>query len=169
MAKTQHGAINAIDLLHSDHDKVEQLFSELESAQDKAAVAKQIFNELEMHATLEEELFYPAILVEARSEDLGEDRRRGSAVERDRPDEVIAIAEAEHQAVKEHIKTLKQLRPDAPEFMERFSELREAVLDHVAEEEEVLFPAAMKKIDVTDLGAKMEERRIALAAEKAGQ
>jgi hemerythrin superfamily protein len=167
MAKTQHGALNAIDLLHSDHDKVEQLFKEFESAENKPLVAKQIFNELEMHADLEEELFYPAILEAVRTEDLGEERGRGSSIERDTPDEVIAIAEAEHKAVKDHISALKQLRPETSEFMERFTELKDAVMDHVAEEEEVLFPAAMKKIDVTDLGAKMEERRSELAAQKA--
>jgi hypothetical protein len=64
---------------------------------------------------------------------------------------------------------LKQMGPNAERFRERFAELKDAVIDHVAEEEEVLFPAAMLRLNVDDLGAKVEERRIGLAAEKAGR
>jgi hemerythrin superfamily protein len=163
MAKTTHGAMNAVELLRADHEKVKQLFKEFVSTKDKAVVAKQIFNELEMHATLEEELFYPAIRVSVGPGDVS------ATAERETADDIIAIAEAEHKTVKDHIKMLKQLGPDAEQFRERFAELQDAVIDHLTEEEEVLFPAAMLRLDVADLGAKMDERRIGLAAEKAGR
>jgi hypothetical protein len=61
MAKKPSG--DAIALLKADHRKVEELFEKFESAKDsarKAALAKEICTELMIHATIEEEIFYPA-------------------------------------------------------------------------------------------------------------
>ncbi len=54
---------NATQLLRQDHKKVKALFAKFE--QGKAADAKRRFamqsmNELEVHARVEEEIFYPA-------------------------------------------------------------------------------------------------------------
>lgn len=53
----------AIALLKADHRKVEELFEKFESASGaarKQALAKEICTELCVHATIEEEIFYPA-------------------------------------------------------------------------------------------------------------
>jgi hemerythrin superfamily protein len=55
---------DAISLLKKDHRKVEALFEQFEKARDsgrKATLAEQICRELTVHATIEEELFYPAL------------------------------------------------------------------------------------------------------------
>ena len=53
---------DAIALLKADHRKVEELFAKFEKAQgSKQAIAEQICNELKIHATIEEEIFYPAL------------------------------------------------------------------------------------------------------------
>jgi len=153
------GPIDAITLLKADHDKVKALFSEIEGADSEEAVAVQIFNELEIHALVEEELFYPAVEAELSKADLqqeGED-----------PASLIATAQTEHQTVKQLVSMLKKLDIESEEYRERFAELKDAVLDHVSEEEEVVFPAAQLKLDVQSLGAKMQERRISLAASMA--
>ena len=54
---------NAIALLKADHRKVEDLFEKFEKARDatrKKALAQEICTELCVHATIEEEIFYPA-------------------------------------------------------------------------------------------------------------
>lgn len=54
---------DAIALLKADHRTVEELFDEFQEAsgrQRKWKVAEQICNELKIHATIEEEIFYPA-------------------------------------------------------------------------------------------------------------
>jgi hypothetical protein len=57
--------MNAIDLLNADHARVQALFRQYDGAGEQLSqqreLAEQIFTELEVHATLEEELFYPAL------------------------------------------------------------------------------------------------------------
>jgi len=53
--------------LTADHKKVHALFKEFSklkeggSDEDKASIVDQVCNELTIHATLEEEIFYPAV------------------------------------------------------------------------------------------------------------
>ncbi|HZA85025.1 MAG TPA: hemerythrin domain-containing protein [Actinomycetes bacterium] len=59
-------AQDAVALIKADHRKVEQLFREFEQAGDRAYKTKQqlvgqIIKELEVHATIEEETYYPAV------------------------------------------------------------------------------------------------------------
>ena len=56
---------DAIALLKADHREVEQMFKEFEktdSVEKKQELARQICNALKVHATIEEEIFYPAFL-----------------------------------------------------------------------------------------------------------
>ena len=82
-------AQDAVALIKADHRKVEQLFSEFEEAGDRAYKTKQqlveqIIKELEVHATVEEETYYPA--VEAKAKKDGK--------------ELVAEAIEEHHVVK---------------------------------------------------------------------
>jgi len=55
---------DSIAMLKRDHDNVKTLFDQFEKAERKAEkqkIAKQALEELRIHATLEEELFYPAV------------------------------------------------------------------------------------------------------------
>ena len=59
-------------MLKADHRKVEGLFEQFENARgakSKAKIAQQICTELMVHATIEEEVFYPAVK-EAVEEDI---------------------------------------------------------------------------------------------------
>jgi hemerythrin superfamily protein len=63
---------DAVALLKADHRKVEELFDKFEKARDagrKKALAEEICRELCVHATIEEEIFYPACQ-EAAEEDI---------------------------------------------------------------------------------------------------
>ena len=69
--------------------------------------------------------------------------------------------------VKDLIKQLKAMDAQSNDYKERFAELKEAVLDHASEEEELIFPAARLKLDLNALGNEMQQRRIALASSMA--
>ena len=71
MAKS--GKLDAIALLKADHRKVEDLFEKFEStkgADRKKALALEICTELCVHATIEEEIFYPACQGEIEDDDM---------------------------------------------------------------------------------------------------
>src|SRR5215203_4189783 len=62
--------MDPIKLLKDDHKKVKALFREFEAAGDRAhqkkqKIAEQVFTELEVHTTIEEEIFYPALQAKA--------------------------------------------------------------------------------------------------------
>jgi hemerythrin superfamily protein len=59
-------SLDAIDMLKQDHDKVDKAFKEFEKMdrQDIEScrqVIKTVCEELKVHTTLEEEIFYPAV------------------------------------------------------------------------------------------------------------
>ena len=64
--------MDPFELLKADHRKVEQLFTELESAEgkEKLTVFKQIKTELELHTHIEEKIFYPALEEPEETHDL---------------------------------------------------------------------------------------------------
>lgn len=65
---------DACALLDSDHEKVERLFAEYQSAGSdtlkKSQLAQAICMELTVHTTIEEEIFYPAFRKAARDNKL---------------------------------------------------------------------------------------------------
>jgi hemerythrin superfamily protein len=63
----------ATQMLRQDHRKVEALFNKFEQGKTidaKKAVAKQAMNELEVHAQVEEDVFYPAVKKAIESSEL---------------------------------------------------------------------------------------------------
>ena len=64
---SKKSANDAIAMLKADHDKVKKMFKEFErlheedSTDQAEQLAKQICNELTVHATIEEEIFYPEV------------------------------------------------------------------------------------------------------------
>jgi hemerythrin superfamily protein len=74
-------------------------------------------------------------------------------------DEIIAQAYEDHQMVKEFIEQLKTLDPQGSDYQEVFTELENAVLEHITDEEDVIFPVAASQLDIKKLGAAMQQRR----------
>ena len=171
--------VNAVDMLKKDHQEVAQLFEQCERAEaaERQAIATQIFNALDIHTILEEEIFYPAVREQIdfkeviEEEELTSDETSAEETvvveDTDESDDIIAVSYEEHQMVKDLIKQLKSLDPQSTQYKEQFAELKESVLDHVSEEEELIFPAARLKLDVNALGQEMQQRRIALASSMA--
>lgn len=121
-----------IATLEDDHRKVDKLFkkfSELKDTEDDARyrLVNDACRALKIHATLEEELFYPA----AR-EALGEN------------DDVIDEAEVEHASAKQLIADLEQMNKSDPMRDAKFTVLGEYITHHVEEEENEMFPELRK-------------------------
>jgi hemerythrin-like domain-containing protein len=145
----------ATDLLRADHRQISKLFrqQELSHEQDDARVslAYQICAELEVHAQLEEELFYPAVKAEADAS-LGEK---------------IAEGVREHQRMKDLIAQLRHMAVDDAAFAPAVQRLRECVEHHVEEEEQVVMPAAEEQCaeELPRLGAQIQQRKQDLLGE----
>jgi hemerythrin-like domain-containing protein len=162
--------MNAIELLKADHARVKALFRQYEGAEgdhgQSREIAEQIFTALEVHATLEEELFYPALRGR-----LGQETA-GSEVEdedlEDGEEDLVAEAVDEHQEVKSLIAVLRTMSPEDGEFQATFAELREGVEEHVGMEEDELMPDAMAALggELEPLGRQLEQRKEQLMAGK---
>ena len=147
--------MNAVRLLTEDHKRVKALFGDYEKLSDSAharrqKLVEQVFEELEVHTTLEEELFYPAV----------------KATADDKAEEMVDESCQEHHVVKMLMAEMKQLEPDNPEYAAKFTVLMENVEHHAEEEEKELFPKAKKLLgdDLDAMGEQMERRKDALMA-----
>ena len=149
-------AKNAVELIKADHRKVEQLFREYEEAGDRAYKTKQelvgqIVEELEVHATLEEEIYYPAVEAKARKDGK----------------ELIAEAVEEHHVVKILLGELGSMSSEDEAFDAKVTVLMENVRHHVEEEESELLPQSEKILgtdELTRLGEQMAARKQQLGA-----
>jgi len=147
---------NAIDLLKGDHDEVDKLFSQYEDikdggdASDKEMLVAQICDALTVHATIEEEIFYPAAR-QALDDDEGKD--------------LVDEAAVEHQTLKDLISRLEAAPTDDPLYDAGVKVLSEYVKHHVKEEENELFPKCKSSsMDLDDLGRRLSDRKSALTS-----
>lgn len=147
----------ATQLLRQDHKKVEGLFNKCEQAKGmeaKRRLAMQVMTELEIHAQLEEEIFYRAV--------------KRAIDETDLVDEAVQ----EHKEAKSLIAQIKKMQGQdigADEFESKFSELVEAVQHHVEEEEGEMFPKVEdSELDLAELGSEMTDRKKELMQETGG-
>jgi hemerythrin-like domain-containing protein len=132
-------------------------------------LAEQIFTEMEVHATLEEELFYPTLRGRLGQETTRPERATDATEDdetEDGEEDLAAEALEEHQEVKALIAALRPLDPGDTQFHAKFAELREGVEAHVCMEEDELMPDAAAALgDVLDrLGRQLEDRKEQLMA-----
>jgi iron-sulfur cluster repair protein YtfE (RIC family) len=144
---------DALARVHEDHQRVRDLFQDYARAHDPRAqrvIAEEACTEIDIHAQMEEEIFYPAV----------ED-----AVEVDRQ-ELVEDSLREHQAIKDVIRELREMSPDDTQFDAKFHELQVLVEYHVAKEEAEMFPLAEQALaeDLDEISAEMQELKQALMA-----
>ena len=149
MADTQQQ--DAIALLKQDHRTVEELFEQFEKASGdgrKEKIARQICLELSIHATIEEEIFYPAC--EGKVEE-----------------DLLKEAFVEHDGAKVLIGEIESGSEQSDEYFEaKVKVLQEQIEHHVEEEEkrmEGLFSQARKAgLDMEALGLQLAQRKAEL-------
>ena len=187
---------DAIQMLKEDHRTVEKLFEEFLETEgtNQQQIAQQIFHELEVHSTLEEEIFYPALQPQRDSEartssqpgdmlDEGADTVDAMELdetasepeeeenEDDDPEEttqeLIAAAFDEHRAIRDMIDQLKQQEYSSPEYRRSMIDLQQAVVDHVTVEEDDVFPEAQLSLDTKALGKQLQQRKQQIVSDAA--
>jgi hemerythrin superfamily protein len=127
--------MDALEILKQDHAKVKKLFDKTETADDREQ--KRIFNqiktELEIHAQIEENIFYPAM-------------QRHDGLK-----ELVADSLKEHNAMKALLQEMGTLS-DREDFEDKLEELIDNVEHHAEDEEEgKMFPKVRELVSVNEL------------------
>jgi hemerythrin superfamily protein len=156
--KSTRSRNDATALLAKDHKDVKALFRRYEKMAkaeadggERQQLANQICQMLTVHATIEEEIFYPAV----READVDED--------------LLDEAEVEHASAKELIAQIQSMSPEDELYDAKVKVLGEYVNHHVEEEEGEMFPKARRaKVDFEGLGQQLMERKQALEGEAGG-
>lgn len=143
---------DAIALLKADHKEVDELFYDYEAREaegrgaGKEIIVRQICEALTIHATIEEEIFYPAVRKQVKEA---------------RP--LVDEAAVEHQTLKDIIARLSAAPLNDPLRDAGVKVLSEHVKHHVKEEESGLFPEVRgSDVDLVALGKEMRRRRTEL-------
>jgi hemerythrin superfamily protein len=113
----------------------------------KQALVNTLCMALEIHAQLEEEIFYPAM----RNVEQGEP--------------VLEKSKPEHDEMRRLIARLRASSPTDADYDDTVMELMRDVIHHVADEETTLLPQAERllgKDRLCELGAQMTKRRVQL-------
>jgi len=148
--------MDALSLLIADHNRVRGLFARFQTAEEEkdtatmTELAAKIIVELEVHTTIEEEIFYPEI--QGADEEL-----------KDTVDEGIE----EHHVAKTLIAEIKMLTAEDDAWVAKMKVLIESVEHHAGEEEEEMFPETRKNFEkaaLEDLGVQLEARKAELGA-----
>ena len=147
---------DATVLLQRDHADVKKLFRQYEKLADaeadgeeRQALAMQICQMLTVHATIEEEIFYPAA--------------REAEVE----DDLLDEAEVEHASAKDLIAQIHAMDPHDDLYDAKVKVLGEYIDHHVKEERNEMFPKARaaRKLDLVAMRDEIEARKEELMAE----
>lgn len=145
----------ALELLVTDHRKVEDLFSQYEDQKDgdedaRRQLAERICLELKVHTQMEEELFYPWLRENMSEDDM----------------ELVDEAQVEHNSAKELIDQIEGAAEIDDEYNARVKVLGEYIKHHVTEEENEIFPKVSDEAEALDeLGQEMASRKGELAEE----
>jgi hemerythrin superfamily protein len=143
--------MDAISLLKKDHATVKELFEREEKLTKKdeaqrVSLFNQINEALTAHATIEEEIFYPAVK-KARSEHVQDEVRE---------------AYEEHKQIKTLLAQIASIKPADETYDIKVKVLKEDVEHHVKDEESEMFPYAKKFLSssrLKELGAELESRK----------
>jgi hemerythrin superfamily protein len=140
------GRRDALDLLKEDHERVQKLFDQVRSTDEKRhpAIFERIKLELDVHAHIEETVFYPNLK---------------SQGDKELVDMVLEGIE-EHRQVKMFLKEIDALSGDSSKFEPKLKVLMEDVEHHVSEEEDEMFPLVKDQLSpdvLEDLAVAMEK------------
>jgi hemerythrin superfamily protein len=148
--------MNALDLLIADHNRVRGLFARFQAAvadddtDTMAELAATIAEELHVHTTIEEDVFYPAV--------------------HDTDDEISSTVDEgleEHHVVDVLLDEVAQLEPGSDQWIAKMKVIIENVEHHAEEEETELFPPLRNELPadrLQTLGDELESKKASLGA-----
>ena len=146
--------MNAITLLEEDHRKMKKLLSELESTTERGVKTREelfgkVKEELTVHETIEEEIFYPALKDHPKTK------------------EITLEAYEEHHVVDMVMAEIEGVAYDDEVWGAKFKVMKENIEHHIEEEEDEMFKQARQAFSQEELGAlgeQMAARKEQLAA-----
>ena len=141
--------MDAITMLKTDHDKVKQLLTELESTTERGVKTRTelfatIKGELTVHEIIEEEIFYPELKAHPKAKD------------------IVLEGYEEHHVVDLLMAELENLDVDDEQWGPKALVMKENIEHHIEEEEGEMFKQARSVFDraeLEELGERMEARR----------
>jgi hemerythrin superfamily protein len=147
--------MDALELLTADHNRVRGLFARFQAAEgandaQAARLAAKIFEELEIHTKIEEEIFYPTI-----------------TKLNDEIHEMVTEGIEEHHVVDSLMAEVRGLTPSDEEWAAKMKVLIENVEHHAEEEEQEMFPKVRSATNAdarADLGQRLEAMKAQLGA-----
>lgn len=143
-------------LIRLDHTHVLAAFRRYRrssSGERKQALVANACLALEIHAQLEEEIFYPALFAAGT------------------PEDALDSSITEHDEIRSCIQRLRELSPRSADYDGAFYDLIRKALHHVADEETSLLPLAEVKLkeQLRELGWQMTVRRFELLRPRAAE
>jgi hypothetical protein len=141
--------MDALSLLKEDHDKVKKMMDELDSTTERGVKTREelftkVRQELEVHETIEEQIFYPALKNHPKTR------------------EITLEAYEEHHVVDTVMAEIQDLAYDDETWGAKFTVMKENVEHHIEEEEGEMFKQAKQVFDkdeLTRLGEQMMVRK----------
>ena len=141
--------MDAFTLLKNDHAEAADVLGKLAAAdEDAAAERQQLFNKLktalDIHAHIEETIFYPVLKQETETRD------------------ITLEAYDEHKEIKDLLKQLSGTEPTGNAWDNLVNDLKRTVEHHVKEEETEMFPKAqdvLSQQQLADLGTRMQQEK----------
>ena len=141
--------MNVFTLLKADHKKVAGILEKIDSTTERGVKTReelftQLKTELDIHARIEETIFYPALK------------------EADETRDITLEAFEEHRLVKQLLRELESLGKGEETWTAKFTVLKENIEHHVEEEEGEMFKKARKVIseeDAETIGTRMEKAK----------
>jgi iron-sulfur cluster repair protein YtfE (RIC family) len=138
--------MDAIQLLKDDHEKMKKLLSEAEQTTEQAVKTREelfttIKEELTVHETIEEEIFYPALKEHPKTK------------------EIALEGYEEHHVVDMVIAEIEGVPYDDEKWGAKFKVLKENIAHHIEEEERRMFPttrAVLTNDELNELGVRMK-------------
>jgi hemerythrin superfamily protein len=154
--KVEDGASthDALDLLAADHLELDGMFHAYQQRRrhadrlEKGKLALRICQALTVHATIKQEIFYPAV----------------ATVLDDGSDELLGRADVEQGGMQELISKIEDTPADDALFDSLIEELAAHVARHAKAEEEQVFPKVRhSRLDLLGTGERMAARKLELA------
>jgi len=146
--------MNAITLLEEDHRKMKKLLSELESTTERGVKTREelfatVKDELTVHETIEEEIFYPALKDHPKTK------------------EITLEAYEEHHVVDMVMAEIEGVAYEDERWGAKFKVMKENIEHHIEEEEKEMFKQARQAFEEDELealGERMEARKDQMTA-----
>jgi len=149
--------MDAITLLKDDHAKVKKLLDQLDHTTERGVKTREelftkVEQELTVHETIEEEIFYPALKEHPKAKDL------------------VLEAYEEHHVVDTVMAEIRGLAFDDETWGAKLTVMKENVEHHIEEEEDEMFAQArsvFEREELEELGERMQARKEQLLRERA--